>query len=279
MNRIVLALIVAAAALSANAQTPAKPPTSATPAPKASSPASAASVKKTSATASTPASPPAPWIKLPKGVPAVAHLPVKTIPLSVHYEDIKIGTGAEGESGKVWHIKYSGWRAADGVMFDSWELHGRPVIGSDGKPVLDADGKIKLTEPEPLTVLQGVGRVIPGFDIGLAGMKIGGRRRIFIPYLLAYGTRAMPDQPGHPGIPAKSDLIFDVELVDVTDMPPPMPVAARPIPHPGVSPAPAPSVKPALPVAPAPPPTPPPAPAPPPTPAPTPAPTQPPPEE
>ena len=190
MNRLVLALIVAAAALAASAQSPVKPSTSATPAPKTSSPASTASAKKPSTTASAPATPPAPWIKLPKGVPAVAHLPVKTIPLSVHYEDIKIGTGAEGESGKVWHIKYTGWRAADGVMFDSWDQHGQPVIGSDGRPVLDADGKIKLKDPEPQPILQGVGRVIPGFDFGLAGMKIGGRRRIFIPWQLAYGTRS-----------------------------------------------------------------------------------------
>jgi hypothetical protein len=80
-------------------------------------------------------------------------------------------------------------------------------------------------------------------------MKIGGKRRIFIPWQMAYGTRAIPDRPerpgspASPGIPAKSDLIFDVELVDVTDAPqpphPPMP-ANRPAPpatpaHPGAS--------------------------------------------
>jgi peptidylprolyl isomerase len=71
-------------------------------------------------------------------------------------------------------------------------------------------------------------------------MKIGGKRRIFIPWEMAYGTRNIPDRPDHPGIPAKSDLIFDVELVDVTDMPAPqmrpgMP-GAHPVPipqHPG----------------------------------------------
>ena len=61
-----------------------------------------------------------------------------------------------------------------------------------------------------------MGRVIPGFDYGLEGMKIGGKRRIFIPWQMAYGTaRSRPSRPPGltgPGIPAKSDLIFDVEL-------------------------------------------------------------------
>ena len=97
----------------------------------------------------------APWIKLPLGVPQVAHGPVK-IPFALRYEDIKIGTGPEGEAGKLWHIKYTGWRAADGVKIDSWENHGRPVTGPDGKPELGPDGKPKLGEPEPIAVPQGV---------------------------------------------------------------------------------------------------------------------------
>lgn len=246
MNRFALAFIVASTALAANAQTPAKPAATATPAAKTSSPASTTSTKKSSTTASASATPPAPWIKLPHGVPVVAHGPVKIVPIVVHYEEIKVGAGSEGTSGKIWHIKYTGWRAADGVMFDSWELHGQPAIGSDGKPRIGPDGKPVLKDPEPLPILVGVGRVIPGFDYGLAGMKIGGRRRIFIPWQLAYGTHELPDRPGHPGIPAKSDLIFDVELVDVTDVPPP-PAPMAPAPRP----APAPMIKPALPVAPA----------------------------
>jgi peptidylprolyl isomerase len=70
-----------------------------------------------------------------------------------------------------------------------------------------------------------MGRLIPGFDQGFNGMRVGGKRRLFIPWQLAYGTRNLPDQPAkdnqpaHVGIPAKSDLIFDVELVDVGEMP------------------------------------------------------------
>jgi len=187
-----------------------------------------------------------PWIKLPPGVPVVPHGPVK-VPFALRYEDIKIGTGAEGESGKLWHLKYTGWRAADGVKFDSWDQH--PVMGPDRKPVLGPDGNAKLDD-QPTPFQQGLGKVIPGFDYGLAGMRIGGKRRIFIPWQLGYGMRELPPHPyqipgvpDFPGIPAKSDLIFNVELVDVTDapapLPPTMPRPARPAPavppHPGAS--------------------------------------------
>ena len=168
----------------------------------------------------------------------MAHGPIK-MPFALRYEDITVGTGPEGESGKLWHIKYTGWRAADGVKFDSWEDHRQPVIGTDGKPELGPDDKPKMGEPQPMAVPQGVGRVIPGFDYGLEGMKVGGMRRLFIPWQMAYGTHAIPDRPDHPGIPAKSDLIFDVELVDVTDMPAPQ-RATMPVQHPGVPPATAP---------------------------------------
>jgi peptidylprolyl isomerase len=155
--------------------------------------------------------------KLPAGehrVPGIA----KTA-FALKYQEIKIGTGPEGEAGKLWHVHYKGWRAADGVVFDDWEDHKRPVMDKDGKPEMGPDGQPKLGDPEPLAFPQGTGRLIPGFDYGVTGMHVGGKRRLFIPWQMAYGTRTMPDRPDHPGIPAKSDLIFDVELVDVTDMP------------------------------------------------------------
>ena len=58
-------------------------------------------------------------------------------------------------------------------------------------------------------------RVITGWDQGFAGMKVGGKRRLFIPYQLAYGDAGHP-----PTIPAKSDLIFDIELVSASATPP-----------------------------------------------------------
>jgi len=219
MTRFVLFLSVAVFSISAVAQTPvAKPATTAKPASSTAKPAIAA--------AAPSAAEAEPWIKLPAGVPRVLHGPVK-ITFALRYEDIKVGTGAAGVPGKLWHLKYTGWRAADGVEFDSWEDHLQPVIGSDGKVELGPDGKPKFGDPKPIEIPQGVGRVIPGFDYGLEGMKIGGKRRIFIPWQMAYATHAMPDRPerpgtrARPGIPAKSDLIFDVELVDVTDAPQP----------------------------------------------------------
>lgn len=239
-SAVLFCCAAAVAAASLPAQTTSKPATG--------SAAAARSTAKTSTArpATHAAAESEPWIRLPAGVPRVMHGPVR-IAVAVRYEDIKVGTGPEGEAGKLWHIQYTGWRAADGVKFDSWDEHKRPVIGNDGKIELGPDGKPVMGDPEPMVFPQGVGRVIPGFDDGLTGMRTGGRRRIFIPWQLAYGTRAIPDRPDHPGIPAKSDLIFDVELVAVTDLPEPAEMPVRPmpaVPHPG---APAPAPRPAAP--------------------------------
>jgi peptidylprolyl isomerase len=142
---------------------------------------------------------------------------------SLKYQDIKIGTGADAEPNKMYKVQYTGWRAADGVKFDSsFDRPGPPVLDKDGKPEKDADGKPVLGPSQPMAFPQGMGRLIPGFDQGFTGMKVGGKRRLFIPWQLAYGTRDMPGRGAeHPGIPPKSDLIFDVELVDVADLPTP----------------------------------------------------------
>lgn len=171
--------------------------------------------------------------KLPPGIPVV-HGILKTA-FSLRYEDTKIGTGAVAEPNKLYKVQYTGYLAATGVKFDSSYDHRAPVM-KDGKPVTGADGKPELGDPQPFIFPQGFGRLIPGFDQGFAGMRVGGKRRIFIPWQLAYGTREMPAHGAdHPGIPAKSDLIFDVELVDVMDMPTQQarPAGAAP-PHPGV---------------------------------------------
>jgi peptidylprolyl isomerase len=254
MKRFFLILPVAAFAIAAGAQTSQNSSAPATTKSTATTSAASPSSTKTATATATPAAPTTPpWIKLPAGIPKVVHGPIKPIPFVVHYEDVKLGTGAVGESGKLWHIKYTGWRAADGIEFDSWDKHTRPVMGKDGKPELGPDGKPKMGDPEPASIPQGVGGTIPGFDYGIAGMKIGGKRRIFIPWQLGYGTRSIPDRPDHPGIPAKSDLIFDVELVDVTDMPAQRPMMPRPMPpHPnGANPPGAAGAKPATPGQPA----------------------------
>lgn len=154
--------------------------------------------------------------KLPAGIPVV-HGIVKTA-FALKYQDYKIGTGPLAEPNKLYRAQYTGYLAATGQKFDSSYDHRAPVM-NDGKPVMGADGKPELGEAQPLIFAQGYGRLIPGFDQGFEGMHVGGKRRLFIPWQLGYGMRNVPARGDSPGIPPKSDLIFDVELVDVTDMP------------------------------------------------------------
>jgi peptidylprolyl isomerase len=183
------------------------------------------------------------YVKAPASIPVHKGIQKPIFTVALRYQEIKVGTGAVAEPGKLFKVHYTGYRAIDGVKFDSSYDHpGQPVRDKDGKPVLGDDGKPKMGDPQPFPFHQGVGGTIPGFDQGFAGMKVGGKRRIFIPWELAYGTRSIPDRgPDHPGIPAMSDLIFDVELIDVADAPPPPParppmgaMPGRPMPRPGI---------------------------------------------
>jgi FKBP-type peptidyl-prolyl cis-trans isomerase len=110
--------------------------------------------------------------------------PTKTAS-GLEYWDIKPGTGAVAQSGQHVKVDYTGW-LTNGKKFDS-------SVGT-GKPF-----EFKL----------GASQVIKGWDEGVAGMKVGGKRQLRIPPGLAYGEK------GYPGvIPANSTLIFDVQLVD-----------------------------------------------------------------
>jgi peptidylprolyl isomerase len=108
---------------------------------------------------------------------------------TMRYVDVAIGTGKVAEAGKVFSVHYTGW-LLDGTKFDS------------------------SREKKPLSFEQGKRKVIPGWDAGFEGMRVGGKRRLFIPYQLAYGEK------GRGKIPPKAELVFDVELMDVTDPPP-----------------------------------------------------------
>lgn len=242
MKHTVLILFLAASTTAATAQTAAKPAAPAT------------AVHHTATTTSA--------VKLPPGVPPVRGI-VKTA-FTLRYEDIKPGTGADAEPNKMFKVLYTGYlgsngRDDDGKKFDSSDDHRQPVKDKDGKPVMGDDGKPKLGDAQPMAFPQGMGRLIPGFDQGFAGMKVGGKRRIFIPWQLAYGAKGRPGpDPAHPGIPPKADLIFDVELVDVADMPTPptrpnMPPGGRPGMPPGVQPHPITPGAPATPGSPTPP--------------------------
>ncbi len=129
---------------------------------------------------------------LPHSIPPVGGKPATLFALRLI--DAKLGTGAAMASRKCVYAQYTGW-LTNGTKFDS---------SRDTTP----DGKPRA----PIAFAQGVRRVIAGWDVGFEGMRVGGQRRLFIPYQLAYGEIGRP-----PAIPAKADLIFDVELMAVTD--------------------------------------------------------------
>jgi FKBP-type peptidyl-prolyl cis-trans isomerase len=101
-------------------------------------------------------------------------------------EDLKVGTGKEAKSGDTVVMNYLG-TLTNGTKFDSSYDRG-----------------------QPFTTQIGVGQVIQGWDKGVPGMKVGGKRRLSIPSALAYGSRGAGNV-----IPPDSDLIFEVELVDI----------------------------------------------------------------
>jgi peptidylprolyl isomerase len=137
---------------------------------------------------------------LPPGVPPA---PGKlTTAFALRYIDTKIGEGDVAAPGQFYTVHYTGWLASDGTKFES-----------------------SVDRGEPITFFQGARRVIPGWDLGFSGMHVGGKRRLFIPYQLAYGEMGRP-----PVIPPKSDLIFDVELLSVSAAPPQPPAPAPPQP-------------------------------------------------
>jgi FKBP-type peptidyl-prolyl cis-trans isomerase len=111
--------------------------------------------------------------------------PAKT-PGGVEYWDIKVGTGAVAQAGQHVKMDYTGW-LTNGKKFDS-------SVGT-GKPY---DFEL------------GAGQVIKGWDEGIVGMKVGGKRQLKIPSDLAYGAKGFSTL-----IPPYSVLVFDVRLVDV----------------------------------------------------------------
>lgn len=100
-------------------------------------------------------------------------------------EDIKVGDGAEVHGGDYISIHYLG-TLEDGTKFDSSYDRG-----------------------QPFHTRIGVGEVIEGWDMGVMGMKVGGKRKLIIPPALGYGDRAVGP------IPADSTLIFEVELLGI----------------------------------------------------------------
>jgi len=104
----------------------------------------------------------------------------------LRYVDVSKGQGEEAAVGRSVSVHYTGW-LANGKKFDS-----------------------SRDRNEPFSFTIGAQQVIAGWDEGVAGMQVGGRRKLVIPPLLGYGPAGVP-----PDIPPNSILVFDVELMDV----------------------------------------------------------------
>ena len=113
--------------------------------------------------------------------------PLPPGPTHLEKEDLKVGTGREAKDGDTVHVQYTG-TLTSGKKFDSSYDHGG----------------------DPFKVTLGKGEVIKGWDEGLGGMRVGGKRRLRIPSELGYGAAGSP-----PDIPPNAALVFEIELVSI----------------------------------------------------------------
>ncbi len=120
-----------------------------------------------------------------KSGPTAVTGPGVTTASRLQYWDLKTGNGATAAPGNTVSVHYTGW-LSDGTKFDS-----------------------SLDRSQPFQFRLGAGRVIKGWDEGVAGMKVGGKRQLRIPPALGYGAN------GTGPIPPNATLVFDVELLDV----------------------------------------------------------------
>ena len=109
--------------------------------------------------------------------------------------DTKVGTGKEAQAGKAALVHYTGW------------LYDEKAPDNKGKQFDTSANRGGL----PFGFIIGVGRVIKGWDQGVVGMKVGGKRTLVVPPALGYGDKDV----GNGLIPPNSTLIFDIELVEV----------------------------------------------------------------
>lgn len=107
--------------------------------------------------------------------------------MGLQVEDVQVGDGAEATPSRRVSVHYTG-RLEDGTKFDS-----------------------SVDRGTPFEFLLGVGQVIAGWDQGVSGMRVGGKRTLTIPAALGYGARGVPGV-----IPPNATLVFDVELLGVS---------------------------------------------------------------
>jgi FKBP-type peptidyl-prolyl cis-trans isomerase FkpA len=116
----------------------------------------------------------------------VASAPTGAQVTELKIEELKVGTGAEAKAGQPVQVHYTGW-LTDGKKFDS-----------------------SVDRAQPFKFQLGAGQVIPGWDKGVAGMKVGGKRKLTIPPAMGYGERGAGGV-----IPPNATLVFEVELLGV----------------------------------------------------------------
>jgi FKBP-type peptidyl-prolyl cis-trans isomerase FkpA len=112
---------------------------------------------------------------------------IVTTPSGLKHMDLVVGTGPEAQKGQTVAVHYTGW-LTDGKKFDS-----------------------SVDRGQPFSFALGAGRVIKGWDEGVAGMKVGGKRKLTIPPQLGYGERGA----GGGLIPPNAELIFEVQLLEI----------------------------------------------------------------
>jgi FKBP-type peptidyl-prolyl cis-trans isomerase len=127
------------------------------------------------------------WAQTDNSSPTKVEGKGKSTSSGLQYWDLKQGTGATASTGKTVSVHYTGWLAKDGKKFDSSVDRGQPFM-------------FQL----------GAGQVIKGWDEGVSGMKVGGKRQLRISPDLGYGNRGAGGV-----IPPNATLIFDVELLGV----------------------------------------------------------------
>jgi len=117
--------------------------------------------------------------------PAPATQPLSLV-TKLKIEDLAVGTGAKAKAGDTLSVHYTGW-LENGVKFDS-----------------------SLDRGQPIEFVLGRGDVIAGWEQGLVGMQVGGKRKLTIPPSLGYGANGAGDS-----IPPNAALIFEVELLAI----------------------------------------------------------------
>ncbi len=115
---------------------------------------------------------------------------ILSTPSGVRYEDVVVGKGAVAQAGQTVTVHYTGWLLKDGKLGNKFDS--------------------SLNRAEPFKFSLGGGRVIKGWDEGIAGMQVGGKRILTIPPEAAYGAKAVGTI-----IPAGSTLVFEVQLIGV----------------------------------------------------------------